>query len=1657
MEDCLSIPCFAQSQNREEVLQDHCCSRVVVISEKQYLHVAGNTIRVSPLPKTETNLDNNFRFNSGDGYNLEEDGKDIIFAAADLRRGFSCMTYNAFKRRVAYAPRNTSPSIFLKSVAGRQILCEIKGGVTIEYQDLCFSRNGTRLAAIGRGMIDANLLVWDLVTNDNGITPVLISTHSFQQSVARCLFDPSNQNSIAILTSDSQVVIRFHLSKFVGTHKVSKIIHHSPSDAMNTKTCVTSISWETEGRLILGLGDGSIIVYQDTILSEFHHIKHEGLGAGAVRGIIICSKYIIIGYEDGKLFWFHRLDDFKKSTLSNSILEADIGGDISLMTNSPDYDLVVAHSTKKGELHSLRIEAEGGKTEHSLKGARYQFPSGVVTGMACVVLTGQVGFSVFVTGSSDGTLKVWKDATRTCRKEMNEPEDMIGFIDVGIPITALEPLIGCPVFAVGFADSSIKFFYIRQKKNTNFDTRINGNIEVELIMIKSEVLNLSPVTHLVFNEKTKKMAAGCFDSGEVFILCTEPNNLHVIGVLETLNKERLESIFWSRSNSYHLFVGASAASLLYFDTTPLCFTPEPLKPIYAQHGLSSLPRGFVTPSTSEIEDTHLLFCCGSSRRLVEFYDIHESPGGCVVARDCKYDGVECSNGSTICVSIHGRIFIGARTGVIKVIEPNGDKFDTRMVSNSHCHPILAICMSSDRSRLYSSSSDGSVFVCRMLDTTHDITISSYDYDYLVSTSRLSTRNHLCFSHTNCFKLPTRSTKMMQVAAIDPCEGDGGRLTWLSKSKDQMLKDLETKSFKIKHDILQSMNDLTKRVQDIIDQHGNRTMDQCDSSDKMLERFTIDISADKQKRIDLESKLICYRDAMKSRMSSDEASVALLSKRYVDTMEMPLEKLCELTDTGTQRLSICSFPIHSLTEKEKRRIYCTRVLRQNEMADMKQSVPAISNTRETDRTNFLLFHHNESETIQEGSVQSDEVEGNHSKFESFGPSGNLLYPVQSLRSNFRRRVQIYLLELASREEAKTLNSEFTMLMKERESFEKILGKVSEKIGIDSKVHLKESRFGLLHVLPTETNSSTRDEYDEKDPGHLQDQKCEDDKEEYFQQQMDEVKRHSSAVDDLAIAFNRKLSSLHETRFGVHQRLLRNDLDIHLIAESIFLSNDSIREAALVPKEICDAQQLYEKTKHDLKIAQNEYKRVQARQQNSAHEIKDMEKNFRSKIQTSSEDPLDQETVNLLYLMYHRRDFGSLESIKERNSRKQKGRKASILSRRSKLGRQSGRDSTSSNKSRPSLVVERKSKDTSSHNFGTSIWGNIELGKEDAEKFNCEHDFVSENDPFLEVNANDENTVSTTGSRRLEVIPTIDDIPEGFSIDMDAWNAMLRLREEKVAKERELAKNTKNLDDMKIILDAQQGEEKACYEAISTLMDKKRKFEIERLDRLQSTDFVVSMNQGQDEVEKDAIATDYSDALFLPTHVIDRANGRILTLAQERLKILHRIKSFRRIINKMKFGHEILTLRNKDAKELLTDYHLLRLNSGLKKILNGEVEDAEKIALKTKAQLSRQKIAHKSKIDKLLREKEVLVKSITKRERENVKLGKQLDVLKERVSTIEKEHKTDVTSVAVADKKMLNITRRSKTVKKIKLQSNEIARLRSELGVLKQKTFPSFSSV
>ncbi len=739
MEDSLSIPSFARFQNSEEGLQDDCfSSRVLVISEEQYLHVSGNSIRLASLPKNESNLGTKFSSNSDYTGAVEEACEDIVFATADKRRGFSCMAFNSFKGRVAYSPRHTSPSIFVKSVNGRRTLCEIKDGVSIEYQDLCFDKKGTRLAAIGRGRIDAKLYVWDLMANDNFITPVLILTYSFHQSLATCLFDPMNRNSIAILTNDAKTAIRCYLSPFVEKYKVSKILRHSPSDELRTDTRITSLGWETKGRLMLGLGDGSIMVYQDDIITESYLVKHSGTRteAGAIKGVIVCSKFLIVGHENGQIFWFRRNEDLQPITLSDEMYAADVSVDLSSMIISPNFDTLVVQSFKAGMLYSLcTCDKDENAKEGRIKTVCYQFPTGIVTCMACVVITGKAAYSVLVTGSSDGTIKVWEDSDRKGR--VNGALEMIGFMDLGVPITSLKSLTGYPVIAAGCIDSSIKFIHITKKKNASHE-----KIEVDLTELKSEVLNVSAITHLAFNEKTNKLAAGCFDSGEVFIICTQPANLHVIGVLETLNKEKLESIFWSRTNPTYICVGtgSSETSLLYYDTTPLCFTPEPLKPLRHLSGLSSIAKGFVplTSSTSHKEDaSQLLFCTTASTRTIEFCHFEESDEGVKVTPNPISKCNESICGCTTIMGIDNRVLIGTLMGGIEIIKINAEGFDSQIISNTHCQPIVAMCMSSDMSRMYSSSLDGSLLVHRGLESRKQVTRSSYDYDYLVRCDTLS--------------------------------------------------------------------------------------------------------------------------------------------------------------------------------------------------------------------------------------------------------------------------------------------------------------------------------------------------------------------------------------------------------------------------------------------------------------------------------------------------------------------------------------------------------------------------------------------------------------------------------------------------------------------------------------------------------------------------------------------------------------------------------------------------------------------------------------------------------------------------------------------------------------------------------------------------------
>jgi len=114
--------------------------------------------------------------------------------------------------------------------------------------------------------------------------------------------------------------------------------------------------------------------------------------------------------------------------------------------------------------------------------------------------------------------------------------------------------------------------------------------------------------------------------------------------------------------------------------------------------------------------------------------------------------------------------------------------------------------------------------------------------------------------------------------------------------------------------------------------------------------------------------------------------------------------------------------------------------------------------------------------------------------------------------------------------------------------------------------------------------------------------------------------------------------------------------------------------------------------------------------------------------------------------------------------------------------------------------------------------------------------------------------------------------------------------------------------------------------------------------QDIDVLISVLQGQDEVDNDAMATDYSQGLFLPTEVIQKYNKRIKELGQEKIGHLQKTKLFRRKINLIHWEAELQSLLATHYSVYYTDIQLFRVNRDLQTvIIEGQDAFNQKVSL------------------------------------------------------------------------------------------------------------------
>ena len=183
----------------------------------------------------------------------------------------------------------------------------------------------------------------------------------------------------------------------------------------------------------------------------------------------------------------------------------------------------------------------------------------------------------------------------------------------------------------------------------------------------------------------------------------------------------------------------------------------------------------------------------------------------------------------------------------------------------------------------------------------------------------------------------------------------------------------------------------------------------------------------------------------------------------------------------------------------------------------------------------------------------------------------------------------------------------------------------------------------------------------------------------------------------------------------------------------------------------------------------------------------------------------------------------------------------------------------------------------------------------------------------------------------------DCPEGFDVDQFYWSKLQELRNARIEKEIEAKLLGIEIDEFRLKLEIAESEDKS----ITSLVDKLKSLRLSSISILKCLDcdlnVVVCLRQGQDEVDKNAVVTNYSDALLLPVDIVAKYNSRIRELGREKIGILSKIRQFRRKINLIDWEAFHHGLEASHYESYLTDLQLFRVTRELQKVIRETEND------------------------------------------------------------------------------------------------------------------------
>jgi hypothetical protein len=580
---------------------------------------------------------------------------------------------------------------------------------------------------------------------------------------------------------------------------------------------------------------------------------------------------------------------------------------------------------------------------------------------------------------------------------------------------------------------------------------------------------------------------------------------------------------------------------------------------------------------------------------------------------------------------------------------------------------------------------------------------------------------------------------------------------------------------------------------------------------------------------------------------------------------------------------------------------------------------------------------------------------------------------------------------------------------------------------------------------------------------------------------EYKKLKLEITDVCKAFDEKLASLAKLKVIVQKENLSQELYMTKIATNMTWRDKSWKTLKQVEQEIEETRKDRASFRLTLEKFTASVEDLKKNLDAIQEEERNLDKMFKRDLQTRCNATFDQDSLKIFNQLFRQRTYPHVEDETDAEAEESEviGGDASQMASKALGASGMGRSSSNANKSSAmgrsknqtkNSVGAQSKRQKMKESKGASRGGAMALGPMQAaalalKQADEEASTSLDNDPFYSAILQKEKMKKIKEAQIpiLNLLSLDIDCPEGFNLDQFTWAQLQELRTARILKEIESKKMELQYNDAANKLGMLSGEDTALVNNINSLRASRDEL-ITYLQTLENDiEIIVNTRQGQDEVDKDAVLTNYDEAILMPISIVGKFNFRVKELGSEKIAVLGRKKEFRRKINTIDWDAKHLSLEAKHLEEYFTDLQLMRVTRELQEVIReGSDEGLAKERLDKIN--SRKEFIMKDadvRLEKMRKVNADMRRQLSDRGMEIASLENKIQDLKIQVSERENVKKTrdnargaSSNPVSRAALKMKKVVKRRHLVDTARAQAEEIDFLRQELDRIRQRTFPSF---